>query len=121
VTDLGPSATVALALVAGCALLPGRAQALEPWVVPEVARPCPQYGPGWIAVPDSRTCVRIGGTVVAEYGMSAKPARGGPHGEPASGFGTRARIRAEARTETDLGDLTLVYQTDVYGRRILGR
>jgi hypothetical protein len=111
----------AAALAAAPTLLPASALALEPWVVPEVARPCPQFGPGWIAVPETRTCVRIGGKVVAEYGASAKPLHSRPGREDLTGFGTRARVKVEARTETDIGDVTLVYQTDVPGRRVLGR
>jgi hypothetical protein len=108
---------------AGAVLPAGGAMALEPWVAPDIARPCPRFGPGWIEVSGSRTCVRIGGRVVAEYGTSVKSARPafGREGERPNGFSSRAKVRAEARTETDLGDLTLVYQADVPGRRTLGR
>ena len=113
----------ASALVAGLVLLPVEGRALEPWVAPEIARPCPRFGPGWIEVPGSRTCVKIGGRVVAEYGTSAKPVRPGlrRHGERLDGFSTRAKLRAEVRTETDLGDITLVYQADVPGGRAFAR
>ena len=111
------------AVLAGAGVLSGPASALEPWIAPEVARPCPRFGPGWIEVPGSRTCVKIGGRVVAEYGTSAKPVRPGlgRHGERLDGFSTRAKVRAEVRTETDLGDVTFVYQADVPGGRALAR
>ncbi len=110
-------------LAAGAGLPAGNALALEPWVVPQTARPCPRFGPGWIEVSGSQTCVRIGGRVVAEYGTSAKTVRpgSGRHGERLNGFSSRANVRAEARTETDIGDVTLVYQVDIPGRRTLAR
>lgn len=113
----------AVLAAAGASLPAGSAVALEPWVVPETARPCPRFGPGWIEVSGSRTCVRIGGRVVAEFGTSAKSARPGfgRDGERLNGFSSRAKLRAEARTETDIGDVTLVYQVDVPGRRTLAR
>ena len=111
------------AVLAAAGFLSSPASALEPWVAPEVARPCPRFGPGWIEVPGSRTCVKIGGRVVAEYGTSAKPVGPGlgRHGERLDGFSTRAKVRAEVRTETDLGDVTFVYQADVPGGRALAR
>jgi hypothetical protein len=97
--------------------------ALEPWIAPETARPCPRFGPGWIEVAGSQTCVRIGGRVVAEYGTSAKPLRPGlgREGERLNGFSSRAKVRAEARTQTEIGDVTLVYQADIPGRRTFAR
>ena len=111
----------AAVLLAVMALLPAEAAALEPWTAPDIARPCPHLGPGFIAVPGSRTCVRIGGRVTADFGSSARALPRRPDREGLNGLHPHVQVRVEARTETDIGDLTLVYQTDPPGRRTLGR
>jgi|SRR4051812_8333975 hypothetical protein len=63
------------------------------------ARECPQYGPGFVQVPGTATCVRIGGRVASEYGTSTRRnARG-------SGFGTSGRVAVDTRTDTAYGPL----------------
>ncbi|MGA0597363.1 porin [Enterovirga sp. CN4-39] len=96
------------------------ADAFEPWVVPEVARTCPHYGPGYVEVPGSRTCVRISGRVVTDYTVGAKntPER---RGDLPREFGTGARVTVESRTETDIGPLHLIYRMDAGRSRISGR
>ena len=96
------------------------ADAFEPWVVPEVARTCPHYGPGYVEVPGSRTCVRISGRVVTDYTVGAKNAPERRVDLP-NGFGTGARVRVESRTETDIGPLHLIYRMDAGRSRISGR
>nr|WP_246736171.1 porin [Enterovirga sp. DB1703] len=110
-------ATVTLGLLLGAS---GLALAAEPWVAPEVAKPCPHYGPGWIAVQGSSTCVRIGGRVVADFTAGGKA---GPEvrREMPRGFGTGARVTLESRTETELGPLHLIYRMDAGKSRIPGR
>ncbi len=103
-----------LALAVG-ALLPVPASALEPWVAPEVARPCPRYGPGFIEVPGSTTCIRIGGRVRADYDLGGRGRVARDRLAPADrigGFGTGARLTVETRTDTELGPLRLIYRMD---------
>lgn len=83
--------------------LPGRKDALMPKAAPlkpeRASRPCPEYGPGFVRFDGSTTCVRLGGSVRAEFGKSSR-----------NGYGTGAdaRLAAEARTETSLGSIRTV-------------
>lgn len=63
------------------------------------SRPCPEYGPGFVRLEGSTTCVRLGGSVRAEFGKSSR-----------SGYasGAEARLAAESRTETSAGTLRTV-------------
>ena len=71
----------------------------EPWVAPETVRACPQHGPGFVQVPGSTTCVKVGGRVVAETTIAARRiAR-----DQIAGFGASGRVSLEARTETPYG------------------
>ncbi len=90
-------AIASLLFAASCAA-PGHAA--EPWAVPEVARACPQHGPGFVQLPGSTTCVRLGGRVRAETTVGA-PRR--VSREQISGFGTSARVSIDARTDTAYG------------------
>jgi hypothetical protein len=88
-------ALVALTLVAAAS----PAAATEPWAVPETARACPQHGPGFVQLPGSTTCVKIGGRVVAETTTgSRRIAR-----DQIAGFGASGRVSLDARTETPYG------------------
>jgi hypothetical protein len=62
-------------------------------------RGCSQHGPGFVQVPGTATCVRIGGRVASEYGGST---RRDAHG---SGFGTSGRVSVDTRTDTAYGPL----------------
>jgi hypothetical protein len=87
-------ASLALAVAAPAA-------AAEPWVVPETARACPQHGPGFVQVPGSTTCVKLGGRVVAETTTgSRRVAR-----DQLAGFGAGGRVSLDARTETPYGQV----------------
>ncbi len=68
------------------------------------ARPCPQYGPGFVRLEGSTTCVRLGGHIRFEAG--AVGGRGRDH----SPVGTRAgaMVEIDARTPTDAGDMRMV-------------
>jgi hypothetical protein len=107
-------AVAILTIVLG-GLASGSAVALEPWVAPEVARACPRFGPGFIEVPGSTTCIRIGGRVRADYdvGGRGRVARERiARADRIGGFGTSARLTVEARTETELGPLRLICRMD---------
>lgn len=84
--------------------LPGKAQPRESYSRPTPApangaRPCPEYGPGFVRIEGSSTCVRAGGSVRAEFGKSSR-----------SGYGSRADGMAylEGRTQTGLGEMRSV-------------
>jgi len=55
--------------------LPGRgkprAETLRPAQTDRAARPCPEYGPGFVRVEGSSLCVRAGGSVQIEFGKSS--------------------------------------------------
>lgn len=65
-------------------------------------RPCPQYGPGFVRIEGSQTCVRLGGEVRFEYGF------GGRRSGNATGARSGAMIELDARTETELGQVRAV-------------
>lgn len=110
-----------LALLGGVFPIGQHAQAAEPWIAPQVAALCPHMGPNFIAIPGSRTCVRISGRVVADYDSAVRTHAGSPGRDGLQRLSPHAQVRVEARTETDLGDLTLVYQTDDPRRRLRTR
>jgi len=63
------------------------------------ARPCPEYGAGFVRVEGSAFCVRAGGSVRAEFGKSSR-----------SSYGSRADglVYLESRGETALGPVRSV-------------
>jgi hypothetical protein len=84
--------------------LPGKAQARESYSRPapapsKGARPCPEYGAGYVRLEGSSTCVRLGGGVRAEFGKSSH-----------SGYGNRTdgMVYLESRTDTALGPMRSV-------------
>jgi len=84
--------------------LPGKAQPRESYSRPAPApangaRPCPEYGAGYVRLEGSSTCVRLGGGVRAEFGKSSH-----------SGYGNRTdgMVYLESRTETALGPMRSV-------------
>ncbi|WP_129158107.1 porin [Bosea sp. Tri-44] len=85
--------------------LPGRAPAkAKPTAArpapAQAARPCPEYGPGFVRVEGSSACVRIGGGVRVEFGKSSSR-RG-------YGSGADAMVYGEARSATSLGEMRAV-------------
>ena len=71
----------------------------EAWVAPETVRACPQHGPGFVQVPGSTTCVKVGGRVVGETTVGARRiAR-----DQIAGFGASGRVSVDARTDTPYG------------------
>lgn len=63
------------------------------------ARPCPEYGAGFIRMEGSAFCVRAGGAVRAEFGKSSR-----------NGYGSRAdgMVYLESRGQTALGPVRTV-------------
>lgn len=65
------------------------------------ARPCPEYGPGFVRVEGSSLCVRAGGSVRVDFGKSSR-----------SGYGSSAGglVQLEGRGETSMGPVRSVLQ-----------
>ncbi|GJD93118.1 porin [Methylobacterium iners] len=63
----------------------------------QAARPCPTQGPGFIRIPGSDTCIRLGGRIVS--GIEARIDRRAAVARPV----TDGRFQIDARTQTDLG------------------
>ncbi|MCC0807999.1 hypothetical protein FPV16_17585 [Methylobacterium sp. W2] len=88
--------------------LTSRAVALEP-VRPEpkqAAKPCPRHGSGFIRIPGSETCIRIGGRAAA--GLDLRSREDGPASRPiASG-----RLAVDTRTETGYGPVRTYVRID---------
>ena len=65
---------------------------------PESARSCPRHGPGFIEVPGTSTCIRIGGRVRAEYGSAT-----GRVSRDRVDFGRTGQVSLDSRTDTAYG------------------
>jgi hypothetical protein len=65
----------------------------------QAARPCPEYGPGFVRLEGSTACVRMGGGVRFEAGKSSR-----------NGYGSAADVMlyGEARGATPLGEVRTV-------------
>lgn len=66
---------------------------------PDAARSCPQHGPGFIEIPGTTTCIRIGGRVRSEYQVSAGRSRS----TDASTLRNSGQVSLDARSETPYG------------------
>lgn len=86
--------------------LPGRgqprAEKRQPAAAERPARPCPEYGPGFVRVDGSSLCVRAGGSVKVEFGKSS---------DAGFGSGAAGRLYLEGRNETDYGSVRTVIST----------
>jgi len=107
-TRLILSALIACAAIAPAAAqsigepLPGRGSALPkaaPWRPDTAAKPCPQYGPGFVRVEGSSLCVRAGGSVRVDVGRSSRSG---------SGSAVRGMAELETRAETGFGTMRTV-------------
>lgn len=87
--------------LAGCLLWAPSVLAVDAKFAPEAARACPRHGPGFVQVPGSATCIRIGGHVRAEYGGSTRRI----DRDRIAGFGSSASVSADTRTDTEYGPL----------------
>lgn len=92
-------------LALSAALLASAPAAAIDWQAPETARACPRHGPGFIELPGTSTCVRIGGRVATDLAVSTRPVAN----RAVRGVGTSARIDVEARADTPLGPARLVW------------
>jgi hypothetical protein len=93
-------------ILTAAATASGPSAARDPWVVPEVARACPQHGPGFVQVPGSDTCVRIGGRVAAEATAgSRRIAR-----DQIAGFGASGSVTLDTRTNTEMGPVRTYFR-----------
>ncbi|WP_245259397.1 porin [Methylobacterium sp. 77] len=89
-----------------------RASALEP-VRPEpqsAAKPCPRHGAGFIRIPGSDTCLRVGGR--ATTGLDIRSREDGAAARPIAG----GRLAVDTRTESDYGPVRTYVRIDA-GRR----
>jgi len=66
----------------------------------QAARPCPEYGPGFVRLEGASACVRIGGGVRVEVGKSSADRR--------FGSGAAAMAYGEARGAGPLGEVRAV-------------
>jgi hypothetical protein len=66
----------------------------------QAARPCPEYGPGFVRVDGSSACVRVGGGVRVEFGKSSSNRGYGSNAE--------AMVYGEARSATSFGEMRAV-------------
>lgn len=66
---------------------------------PGGTRPCPEYGPGFVRINGSSSCVRLGGSVRVDMGKSSR-----------SGYGTStgALVQLEGRGESAVGPVRSV-------------
>lgn len=66
----------------------------------QAARPCPEYGPGFVRVEGSSACVRVGGGVRVEFGKTSSR----------RGYGSAAdaMVYGEARSQTSVGEVRAV-------------
>lgn len=65
----------------------------------QAARPCPEYGPGFVRVEGSSACVRVGGGVRVEFGKSSRNGYGS---------GADAMLYGEARSPSPVGEVRAV-------------
>jgi Porin subfamily len=84
--------------------LPGtvKLRPAQPGKTATAARPCPEYGAGFVRIDGSRSCIRLSGAVAAEYGI--RSGRGGM----STGSATGAVVQSETRTDTGYGELRTV-------------
>jgi hypothetical protein len=83
--------------------LPGRAKVQDRFKPANAersgARPCPEYGPGFVRVDGSSLCVRAGGSVRVEFGRSSR-----------NGYGSNVGglVQLEGRGQSSLGEVRTV-------------
>lgn len=66
----------------------------------QAARPCPEYGPGFVRLEGSSACVRVGGGVRVEFGKTSSR----------RGYGSAAdaMVYGEARGQISVGEVRAV-------------
>lgn len=88
------------------------ANALERVPVPDPVRACPRYGPGFVEVPGTSTCMRVGGRVRSEYTTGTRQVSR----DQIAGFGTSGRVSVDTRTDTAYGPLRSYVRVGVGSR-----
>ena len=73
-----------------------RAEPIQPEPV-QAARPCPRHGAGFVRVPGSTACIRIGGRVTT--GLDVRSHADGMSADPVAG----GRFAIDTRADSDLG------------------
>jgi hypothetical protein len=103
----------------------GKSEAMQALEAKKNARCLALYGPGFGALGDTDTCIRIGGRVGVSVGVSTKqnrlimpsqgigapaPTLGGPAvavvRQPKTGSATNADVYVETRTQTEMGEIS---------------
>ena len=84
------------------------AQPMKPHHPRDSMLACPEYGPGFFRQPGSSTCLRVSGQVRGEAGIRQR----GSALQDSTGFSSRARVMLDARTQTELGPVRLVFRGD---------
>lgn len=73
------------------------------------ATACPEYGPGFVRLEGSNTCMRAGGKVIYEYGVTS----GRSSALPSTGSRAAFAPELETRTQTELGAFRMVVRGNV--------
>jgi hypothetical protein len=77
----------------------------------EYVKVCSAFGPGFFYIPGSDTCLRIYGQIRADYFYSQPPNNAtGKRSLDQTMFRTNARVRFDARTQTDYGLLRSFFE-----------
>ncbi|WP_313898800.1 porin [Methylobacterium sp. E-045] len=76
----------------------------------QAAKPCPRHGSGFVRIPGSDTCIRIGGR--ARTGLDLRARDDGPASRPIVG----GRLAVDTRVDTDYGPVRTYVRIDA-GRR----
>src|SRR5688572_11033035 len=74
-------------------------EAAERATAASAARPCPAYGAGFVQVPGTETCVRIGGRLRGEAQAGGRRTLT----REIVGFRSEGRLNFDTRTQTDHG------------------
>ncbi|MDJ1157842.1 porin [Chelatococcus sp. SYSU_G07232] len=99
---------VGTALLIGVAPVPASPGDARPR--PGAVQPCADYGQGFVFVPSTGTCVRLGGRLRADTVARGKAGR-----SDATALGAEGRLDLDARTPTEYGPLRAV--VSVRGRQ----
>ncbi|WP_082477713.1 porin [Methylobacterium sp. Leaf93] len=82
--------------------------ALEPMrpQLQQAARPCPRHGSGFIRIPGSETCIRIGGRATTGLDLRSR------EGDTASRSIAGGRLAVDTRTDTGYGPVRTYVRID---------
>jgi hypothetical protein len=103
---------LALLAVAATALPAAAGERVRPIDAAPAARSCSRYGQGFVEVPGTSTCIRIGGRVRADYGVTSRRVISR---DQITGFAPSGTVSADVRTETGMGPLRAYVRTRAGG------